>query len=95
MNTTDSGDGEKPFPGPISLGNPKEFIIYQLAEKVIIITRSSCKMVFKPLPADNPLQRQRDIKLAKKHLDWAPNIDLDEGLAKTIAYFDDLLSERI
>lgn len=93
--TADCGDGEKPFPGPINLGNPREFTIYQLAEKIIAMTGSSSKMVFKPLPADDPLQRQPDIKLAKKHLDWSPNIDLDEGLAKTIAYFDDLLSERI
>lgn len=95
MNTTDSGEGEKPFPGPINLGNPKEFTIYQLAEKVIAMTGSSSKMVFKPLPADDPMQRQPDIRLAKKHLDWEPNIDLDEGLGNTIAYFDDLLSERI
>lgn len=95
MNTTDSGDGEKPFPGPINPGKSKELTIYQLAEKVIAMTGSSSKMLFKPLPADDPLQRLPDIKLTKKHLDWAPNIDLDEGLAKTIAYFDDLLSERI
>lgn len=95
MNTTDSGDGGKPFPGPINLGNPNEFSIRQLAEKVISMTGSSSQIIFKPLPADDPLQRQPDIKLAKKHLDWEPNIELDDGLAKTIAYFDNLLSERI
>lgn len=80
------------FLGPVNLGNPGEFTILELAEKVISMTGSKSKIVFKPLPEDDPLQRQPNISLAKKELDWEPKIKLDEGLRKTIIYFDKLLS---
>ena len=79
--------------GPINLGNPGEFTIRELAEKVIELTGSKSKLVFKKLPADDPMQRKPDITLAKKHLGgWKPGIQLDAGLKKTIAYFDALLA---
>ena len=77
--------------GPINIGNPGEFTMLELAEKVIALSGSNSKLVFKPLPADDPKQRQPDITLAKKHLNWQPTIALDEGLSKTIAYFKALL----
>jgi UDP-glucuronate decarboxylase len=75
------------FTGPVNLGNPVEFTIRELAEKVIEQTGSKSKLVFKPLPSDDPLQRQPDISLAKSKLGWEPSIRLDEGLRRTIAYF--------
>jgi len=78
--------------GPINLGNPGEFTIRQLAELVIAETGSKSKLVFKPLPQDDPLQRQPNITLAQKHLGWEPKIPLKDGLKPTIAYFDDFLS---
>ena len=75
------------FTGPCNLGNPGEFTIRQLAEKVIEYTGSNSKLVYRPLPSDDPLQRKPVIDLAKKHLDWEPHIALDEGLKKTIEYF--------
>lgn len=75
------------FTGPCNLGNPGEFTIRQLAEKVIEYTGSNSKLVYRPLPSDDPLQRKPVIELAKKHLDWEPHIALDEGLKKTIEYF--------
>ncbi|MEL7041219.1 MAG: UDP-glucuronic acid decarboxylase family protein [Pseudomonadota bacterium] len=78
--------------GPINLGNPDEFTIKQLAEQVIDLTGSASKMVHKPLPQDDPKQRQPDIERAKTQLDWAPTVALRDGLAKTIAYFDALLT---
>jgi UDP-glucuronate decarboxylase len=84
---------EEGFPGPVNLGNPGEFTIRQLAEKVIALTGSKSQLVFKPLPSDDPLQRQPDIRLARAKLGWEPTVQLDDGLAKTIAYFDGLLSE--
>jgi UDP-glucuronate decarboxylase len=84
--------GEPGFPGPINLGNPVEFTIRELAEKVIDMTGSKSKIVTRPLPADDPLQRQPEISLAQEHLDgWAPGVQLEEGLRHTIAYFDELL----
>lgn len=80
--------------GPINLGNPVEFTMLELAQKVIDITGSKSKLVYKPLPADDPKQRCPDITLAKEKLDWKPVVPLEEGLKKTIAYFDKLLSER-
>lgn len=77
--------------GPINLGNPGEFTIKQLAEQVIDLTGSKSALVNKPLPQDDPKQRQPDISLAKQELDWAPTIALREGLMKTIAYFEDVL----
>ncbi len=82
-------------PGPINLGNPKEFTISELAEKIVAITGSSSKILYKPLPSDDPKQRQPDITQAKKTLGWKPTIELDEGLQKTIAYFDQLLSNEM
>jgi UDP-glucuronate decarboxylase len=86
-------DTEAGFPGPMNLGNPGEFTIRQLAEKVISLTGSSSKLVFNPLPADDPTQRKPDISLARQRIAWEPAIGLDEGLGKTIAYFDALLKE--
>lgn len=77
--------------GPINLGNPYEFTIRQLAERVIILTNSSSTLVFEPLPEDDPQQRQPNIALAKKVLDWEPSIQLDDGLVKTIEYFRNVL----
>lgn len=78
--------------GPVNLGNPNEFTIRQLAERVLALTGSSSKLIFKPLPQDDPRQRQPDISLAKQLLDWQPTVMLDSGLKKTIDYFDKLLS---
>ncbi len=80
--------------GPINLGNPGEFTIRALAEKVIAMTGSSSKLEFLPLPSDDPKQRQPDISKAREILDWEPTTHLEAGLAKTIAYFDDLLKEE-
>lgn len=82
-----SGDS---FTGPVNIGNPNEFTILELAEKVIRLTGSKSKIVNKPLPPDDPIQRQPDITLAKRELDWAPKIELDEGLIRTIDYFRSL-----
>ena len=79
--------------GPINLGNPGEFTIKELAEHVIELTGSKSKMVHKPLPQNDPRQRQPDITRAKEQLDWEPSIKLRDGLTKTIAYFDGLLAE--
>lgn len=77
------------------MGNPNEFTIRELAEKVILLTSSSSSIVLHPLPEDDPLQRQSDISLAREHLNgWSPTIELDEGLNRTISYFDNLLSEN-
>ena len=75
------------FTGPCNIGNPGEFTILQLAEKVIAMTDSKSQIVYKPLPSDDPLQRKPVIDLAKEHLEWEPHIALDEGLKKTIEYF--------
>ncbi len=94
MDLPAGDDGKPGFPGPINLGNPGEFTIRQLAEKVITHTGSSSKLVFRPLPADDPMQRQPDISRARQYLnDWQPQVQLDEGLKKTIAYFDQLLTK--
>jgi UDP-glucuronate decarboxylase len=75
------------FTGPVNIGNPGEFTMLKLAQKIIQKTGSKSKIVHMPLPADDPMQRKPDISLAKKVLDWEPKIALDEGLDKTIAYF--------
>jgi len=80
------------FTGPVNLGNPGEFTILELAEKVIRLTGSSSKIVFRPLPSDDPKQRRPDIRLAKEKLGWEPRIPLEEGLRHTIAYFQNLLN---
>jgi UDP-glucuronate decarboxylase len=79
--------------GPVNIGNPGEFTMLELAEKVIALSGSKSKLEFKPLPADDPKQRQPDITLAKNVLNWQPTINLDEGLTKTIAYFKALLQK--
>jgi UDP-glucuronate decarboxylase len=79
--------------GPMNIGNPDEFTILELAEKVIAQVGSKSKLVFEPLPSDDPQQRQPDITQARKVLGWEPKVTLDEGLKPTIAYFDKLLSE--
>ncbi len=79
------------FRGPVNIGNPDEFTILELAEKVIKKTNSKSKIVYKPLPSDDPLMRKPDISLAKKELDWEPKVSLDEGLEKTISYFKKLI----
>ena len=76
------------FTGPVNLGNPAEFTVLELAEKIISLTGSRSSIESRPLPPDDPEQRQPDISLAKKELDWAPLVNLDEGLTKTIEYFD-------
>ncbi len=85
MNTDDS------FTGPVNIGNPQEFTIMELAEKVLKITQSKSEIKFHPLPSDDPIRRQPDISLAKKTLEWEPIIPLDEGLKKTIEYFKNTL----
>lgn len=75
------------FTGPCNIGNPGEFTILQLAEKIIQFTGSQSNIVYQPLPSDDPLQRKPVIDLAKEHLDWEPHIALEEGLKKTIEYF--------
>ncbi|RJY08734.1 UDP-glucuronic acid decarboxylase family protein [Aurantiacibacter aquimixticola] len=80
-------DTEKGFTGPVNIGNPHEFTIRELAEKIITMTGSSSALEFKPLPQDDPIQRKPDISLAIEKLDWQPCIELDEGLEKTISYF--------
>jgi len=85
MNTDDS------IIGPVNIGNPGEFTILELAEKIIQLTNSRSKIVFRPLPQDDPMQRCPDISLAKKELNWEPKVQLEEGLLKTIQYFESIL----
>ncbi len=80
-------NGPDDFVGPVNLGNPEEFTILELAKLVLELTNSSSKLVFRPLPVDDPTQRQPDITLAKKHLDWQPKVLLRQGLLKTIEWF--------
>ena len=81
-------NSEDDFTGPVNLGNPNEFTILELAEKVISLTKSNSKLIFRPLPEDDPKQRQPDISLAKDKLDWKIKTELDEGLKHTINYFE-------
>ena len=82
---------EAAFTGPVNLGNPGEFTIRELAEIVVDLTGSSSKLEYRPLPADDPMQRKPDITLAREKLGWEPKVGLKEGLIQTIAYFEDLL----
>ena len=82
------------FTGPVNTGNPNEFTIKELAEKVIDLTGSGSKLVYEPLPSDDPMQRQPDITLAREKLGWEPKIQLEEGLKRTIPYFEGLLRGR-
>ncbi|HOX37063.1 MAG TPA: SDR family oxidoreductase [Candidatus Brocadiia bacterium] len=86
-------DSPPEFTGPVNLGNPNEVTIAELAESVIDMTNSKSELVRKPLPSDDPRQRQPDITLARKVLGWEPKVPLAEGLANTIRYFDKLLTE--
>ena len=79
--------------GPVNLGNPGEFTIKELAEKVIEMTGSKSKLIFEDLPTDDPKQRQPDVTLARNTIGWEPTVPLDEGLKKTIAYFEKVLPE--
>ena len=87
-------DTDGDLPGPINLGNPNEFTIKQLAEAVIELTGAKSKLEFKPLPSDDPKQRQPNIEKAREILNWAPEIQLRDGLVKTIEYFDGLMKEN-
>jgi UDP-glucuronate decarboxylase len=78
--------------GPVNLGNPHEFSMLQLAEEILRITGSRSKLTFKPLPSDDPTQRQPDIRLAQQQLGWSPTVNLREGLQKTVTYFQGLLA---
>jgi UDP-glucuronate decarboxylase len=79
------------FTGPVNIGNPHEFTMIELAERVIALTNSKSKLVREPMPVDDPRQRQPDITLARSELKWEPTVQLDEGLQKTIEYFDQYL----
>jgi UDP-glucuronate decarboxylase len=85
-------DSEDEFTGPVNTGNPGEFTILQLAENVIELTGSKSKIIFEPLPEDDPRQRRPDISLAQEKLGWNPEITLQEGLVPTIAFFDNFLT---
>ncbi|MCI5192329.1 MAG: SDR family oxidoreductase [Candidatus Electrothrix sp. AU1_5] len=82
------------FTGPVNLGNPGEFTILELAEQVLEMTDSKSEIQFNPLPHDDPKQRKPDISLAKRELDWQPKVKLEEGLVKTIEYFDNLMKTQ-
>ena len=86
MNTPDD------FTGPINIGNPREFTMLQLANLVIKLTGSKSKLVFKPLPSDDPRQRQPNIEMAKEVLGWSPSVELEAGLERTIRYFKQISS---
>ncbi len=82
------------FLGPVNLGNPREFTILELAERLIRLTGSRAKIVFRPLPQDDPVQRKPDIRLARETLAWQPKIPLEEGIEKTIAYFRSVIAGK-
>ena len=86
-------ESHKSITGPINMGNPSEFTMIELAELVIKLTSSRSKLKFKPLPEDDPKQRQPNISLAKSKLNWSPKVSLEEGLIKTIIYFKNLLDK--
>ncbi len=85
-------DSEPALHGPVNLGNPEEFTMGELAEKVIRLTGSKSRLVNRPLPPDDPRQRKPDISLARSRLDWSPKVRLEDGLKETIAYFKQLLA---
>jgi UDP-glucuronate decarboxylase len=88
-------EADDAFIGPVNMGNPTEFTIAELAEKVLGLTGSRSAIVHKPLPADDPRQRQPNIDLAREKLGWQPTVPLEEGLKRTIAYFEQLLSSGV
>ena len=81
-------NNDKGFIGPVNLGNPSERTILEFAELIIKLTNSNSKIINKPLPKDDPVRRKPDISLAKEKLNWEPKIDINEGLLKTIEYFE-------
>ena len=85
-------NSEKGFTGPVNTGNPGEFTMLQLAENVLRLSGSKSKLVFEPLPSDDPKQRQPNIELAKAKLGWEPKVNLEDGLKETIAYFKKVLA---
>ncbi len=82
------------FVGPVNLGNPSEFTILELAEKILDLTNSKSKIIFHPLPSDDPTQRKPDISMAKENLKWEPKVKLEDGLKMTISYFEELLKSE-
>jgi len=84
-------DSRKSFIGPINLGNPEEITMMDLAEKIISLTGSCSKLIYQPLPQDDPVQRRPAIDLAQKELGWVPSVELEKGLVRTISYFEKLL----
>jgi UDP-glucuronate decarboxylase len=84
-------NGADDFYGPVNLGNPEEFTILELARLIIKLTKSASKIIFQPLPMDDPTQRKPDIALAGNKLGWKPKVDLEKGLKNTIEYFRDIL----
>ena len=80
------------FIGPVNLGNPSERTILDFAKLIIKLTNSNSKIIYKPLPSDDPVQRKPDITLAKKELNWEPLVDIENGLLSTIKYFENRLS---
>jgi UDP-glucuronate decarboxylase len=87
-------DSPPAFTGPCNIGNPTEFTMIELAQQVLDLTGSPSKLIYLPLPQDDPRQRQPDIALANNELGWAPSVALREGLKETIAYFDTVMTER-
>jgi UDP-glucuronate decarboxylase len=85
---------ERSFTGPINIGNPIEFTILELAEKIVQLTGSKSQIIFKSLPSDDPLMRKPEISLAKKKLNWKPTVELEEGLIKTIQYFQRFVESK-
>lgn len=88
-------NNKQKFIGPVNLGNPSERTVYDLAKLIIKLTNSNSQIKFQPLPQDDPLQRKPDISLAKKELDWEPKVDIEEGLMKTIEYFDKKINDKV
>jgi UDP-glucuronate decarboxylase len=86
-------NGPEGFVGPVNLGNPSEYRILELAQMIIRLTGSGSKIIFKPLPMDDPKRRRPDISLAREKLGWEPGADVEEGLKKTIEYFRGIISE--
>jgi UDP-glucuronate decarboxylase len=86
-------ESDRGFSGPVNLGNPEEFSMLELAERIIHLTKSKSRIKFKPLPQDDPRQRRPDIGLARKRLKWKPKVSLDDGLKETIRYFRQVLKK--
>jgi UDP-glucuronate decarboxylase len=84
-------NSEKGFTGPVNIGNPGEFMMLQLAEKILRLSGSKSKIIYQPLPSDDPKQRQPNIELAKAKLGWQPKVNLEDGLKETITYFKNLM----